>query len=390
MTALTAEELLARRREAIEVSGWGAPFRFVQPRNACVWVYLAIVAAGLHYAVTSVATTANAYAEAYTAAFLSSGILAALFLAFLHHADRWERTPGKLAVTAFVGGGFAATFAIAIVGNGAMMALYAKLLGQAWAEDWKAGLTAPFVEETGKGAIFLLLMGLAPVVIRTVSDGLIVGAYVGLGFQILEDMLYGLNAAVASFGADQTSAVLGTFALRSITGIASHALYTALFAAGLIYAIGTVGQPRRLGRGIALMLAAMLIHGTWDSAAAIAAGPLLVLVLLVAITISSLAVLFVAIRWAGGKERAFMRDIMAPEVAAGTITEAELAGLTGHHKEKRRAVRAREKDISRHREKRVLRAARDLANDLAAGHGADTPQVTHSRAEIARLRGIAS
>ena len=92
-----------------------------------------------------------------------------------------------------------------------MMSLYAKLFGQAFAEDWKAGLTAPFVEESSKAICFLLLMGLGPVVIRTVSDGLMVGAYVGLGFQVLEDLLYGQNAAAAQFGANQTDAVLGTF-----------------------------------------------------------------------------------------------------------------------------------------------------------------------------------
>jgi protease PrsW len=384
---VTADHPLERRRNAIAVSGWGAAFQFVQPHNACFWVYLAMVGAGLHYVVTAVSATAGAFAEAYTAALLASGLFAGLFLAFLHRADRWERTPGSLALAAFAGGGLAATFAVAIVGNAAMMALYAKLLGQPWAVDWKAGLTAPFVEETAKGAIFLLLMGLAPVVIRTVSDGLIVGAYVGLGFQILEDVLYGQNAAVAHFGVDQTGAVLGTFVLRSITGIASHALYTALFAAGMVYVIGTVAQRRRLGRGLALMAAAIVIHGVWDSAAALGGGTALVLLILVAVTVTSLAALFVAIRWAGRREREFMRDIMGPEVAAGTITEEELDALTGHRRERRVAVRARAAGVSRHREKRVLRAARDLAQDLAAGDGTETPKVAHSRAEVARLRG---
>ena len=75
-------------------------------------------------------------------------------------------------------------------------------------------------------------MGLAPVVIRTASDGLIVGAYVGLGFQILEDVFYAQNAAFAQFGANQSEAVLHIFVLRAVTGIPSHALYTALFGAG--------------------------------------------------------------------------------------------------------------------------------------------------------------
>ena len=198
---------------------------------------------GLWYVVTTVQSTRGAFDEAYTTALVTSGLFCVAFLWFLHHADRWERTPPTLALAAFIGGGVAAPFGIAITGNGAIMSIYEKLFGQAWATDWQAGLTAPFVEETSKGAIVLLLMGLAPVVIRTVSDGLIVGAYVGLGFQILEDVFYAQNAAFEQFGANQSEAVLHIFVLRAVTGIPSHALYTALFGAGSIYLLGTPRNP---------------------------------------------------------------------------------------------------------------------------------------------------
>jgi hypothetical protein len=42
---------LERRRQAIATSGWGARFRFVQPHNACFWVYLALLASGLWFVV---------------------------------------------------------------------------------------------------------------------------------------------------------------------------------------------------------------------------------------------------------------------------------------------------------------------------------------------------
>ena len=378
-------ELLERRRAAIATSGWGARFDFFQPHNACLWVYLGLVVSGLWFVVNTVKGTGGAFDEAYATALVSSALFAAAFLAFLRHADRWERTPPALALAAFLGGGFGATFAIAIVGNGALMSIYTKVFGEAWATDWEAGLTAPFVEETSKGAIFVLLLGLAPVVIRTASDGLMVGAYVGLGFQIVEDILYAQNSAFAEFGAHQSDAVLHTFLLRAVTGIPSHALYTALFGAGVIYALGTPAQPRRLARGIALMLSAMLIHGVWDSSAAIG-GPVFVGLILLATTVFSLLALLVAIRWAGRRERMFMREIMAPEVDAGTISEAELDALAGDRKARRAAVKTRAKGVSRRREKHVLRAARDLAADLAVAGGEDTPPVEYSRSEIARLR----
>ncbi|MDT7555429.1 MAG: protease PrsW [Pseudonocardiales bacterium] len=383
----TQPDELTRRRDAIAISGWGAPFRFVQPHNACFWMYLVLVVAGLWTLVPMFAATAGVYAEANAAAIGTSAVFAAVFLFFLHRADRWEHTPGRLALAAFVIGGIGSTYAIALPGNTALMSLYAKTFGQAWAQDWKAGLTAPFVEETAKGAAFLLLLGLAPVVIRTVYDGLIVGAYTGLGFQVFEDALYGQNSAAEHFGTDQAQSVLATFAMRAITGIASHALYTALFAAGLIYLIGTVAQPRRSGRGLLLMLAAMLLHGVWDSAGALAGGTVLVFVVMIVTTVAAVVLLFVALRLGGGRERMFLRDVLAPELTNGTITEPELHAVTGHRRDRRAALRRGTRGrTSRHREKHVLHAIRDLAEDLSRSGGEDSPDVEHSRSEIARLQ----
>lgn len=384
-------DLLARREAAIEESGWGSRFHFFQPRNLCLWVYLLLIVMGARQLYEIAAPTAGVFADANLAAVASAGTFCLVFLLFLHHGDRYERTPARLAVAAFIGGGIGAVWTMALPGNAAMMGLYAKFFGQAWASDWKAGLTAPFVEETAKGAVFVLLLGLAPFVIRTVYDGLIVGAYVGLGFQVLEDMLYGENAAYSNFGVDQVGAVMHTFFIRSLSGIASHAMYTAIFAAGIIYLVGTRAQPRRVGRGLLLMLSAMLVHGLWDSMLAIAnANGFVVSVLMIGITVFSFVVLFVALRWGAHRERGWLRDVLAPEVANGTITDAEFTALTGEasrrRKDRKAAIKGRDDGVSKRREKHILAASLDLAHDLSESHGAETPEVAHSRAEIHRLR----
>ncbi|MFO6453289.1 MULTISPECIES: PrsW family intramembrane metalloprotease [unclassified Aeromicrobium] len=386
-----SRELLERREAAIEESGWGSRFRLFQPRNLCLWVLVLLLLMGARQLYGIAAPLAGVFADADLAAVASSGFFLLVFVLFLHHADRYERTPALLAVTAFVGGGIGATWAMALPGNAALMDLYAKLFGQAWASDWKAGLTAPFVEESAKGAVFLLLLGLAPFVIRTVYDGLIVGAYVGLGFQVLEDMLYGQNAAYANFGVDQVGAVLQTFFIRSLSGIASHAMYTAIFAAGIIYLVGTRAQPRRVGRGLLLMVSAMLVHGLWDSMLALANdNGTVVSLLMVGITAASFVVLFLALRWGAHRERAWLHDVLAPEVANGTITELELAALAGarsrRRKDRKAAIKKRADEVSRRREKHILAAGLDLAHDLSESHGAESPEVAHSRAEIQRLR----
>lgn len=396
MNASTTEQPISdqegRRREALQATGWGARFHFLQLHNACFWIYLLLVGAGLRVVLNMALPSAGLFAAADTAAIVTAGLFCFAFLLVLHHVDRWERTPAKLALVAFLGGGLAAPWAMALPGNGAMMTLYAKIFGQSFAADWQAGLTAPFVEETAKGAMFLLLLGLAPVVIRTVYDGLIVGAYVGLGFQVLEDMLYGQNSAFSHFGVDQAGSVLHTFAMRAATGVASHALYTALFGAGLIYLIGTVAQPRRVGRGLALVLAAMVFHGVWDSTAALAGGQVYpLLALLLVMTVLPVLVLILAVRLGANRERGYARAVLAPEVANGTITHAELDAVAGDRSRRRRdrkaALANRPSGTSRRHERQVLRAIHDLLHDLAASGGEDDENVQHARDEIQRLRG---
>ncbi|HWS34626.1 MAG TPA: PrsW family glutamic-type intramembrane protease [Actinoplanes sp.] len=100
--------------------------------------------------------------------------------------------------------------------------MYQKAFGQAFQMAWGAGLTAPLFEELGKGSGVLLLLFLAPRVVRTAYDGFILGAFVGLGFEILEDISCGYNSASEQFGSDQMAASLSTVGMRLVTGFSSH------------------------------------------------------------------------------------------------------------------------------------------------------------------------
>jgi protease PrsW len=50
-------------------------------------------------------------------------------------------------------------FLFALTANTAMLTIYPKLFGQAFAADWAPALTAPFTEETSKAAGFILMLG---------------------------------------------------------------------------------------------------------------------------------------------------------------------------------------------------------------------------------------
>ena len=337
--------------------------------------------------VSEVTREYDAYGQAIALAVTSFAIYAALFWWFTQHIDHYAKLPANLMVVAFLWGGFAATWMMAANANGAILALYAKYFGQSWALNWGAGLSAPFTEEVAKGSGLLLLIALAPRQVRTAFDGLILGAFIGLGFQIIEDIHYAMTSASSQFGANQIGASIGTIIVRMVSGVAAHILYSAIFGAGVVYLLGRPAEPRRVGRGLLLIAIPMLLHGVWDSVVATAGGSALALVgLLIAVITIALVIVVRVYELTVRRERDIMRDVMAPEQARNVISAAELDALAGNRKARKRYRKASPNRRERKRSRYVLNAAYDLAHELAGARGADTDRVRFARAEVSRIR----
>ena len=387
MTTTTLADLDRARCLALDLSGWGRRFTFYQPRNCAFWGYLMQVGIGILVFVSTLAREYDAYGEAIGLAVTSFAIYAALFWWFTQHIDRYAKLPAKLMVVAFLWGGFAATGAMAANANHAILALYAKVFGQVWALNWGAGLAAPFTEEPAKGSGLLLLIALAPRQVRTAFDGLILGAFIGLGFQIVEDISYAMTSAGTQFGANQIGASIGTIILRMVSGVAAHILYSAIFCAGLVYLLGRPAEPRRIGRGLLLVATPILLHGIWDSLASIA-GPsaLALLGLLIAVIVLALVIGVQVYKLTVKPERDFVRDVMTPEAARNVITQAELDAVAGNRKARKTYSKTGRNRRERKRARYVLNAVYGLADELAAARGADTDRVRFARAEVGRIR----
>ncbi len=384
--------LQQERRAAIAEVGWGARVTFFQPRNLAFWVWGVFVVWGAWRNLQST-VEARYYAPAIGLAFVVFALYGAVFWWFTQHIDRYASHPALLRAMAFLWGGFAATFAIAAPANDALLGIYAKLFGQPFAMDWGPALAAPFTEEWGKGLGILLLIALAPHVMRTAYDGFLAGAFLGLGFQILEDVLYVAQAAPTQLGAKQIGVSLGTFAVRMASGIGSHFLFSAIFCTGLVYAIGLPAQPRRLGRGIGLILLAMVLHGVWDGQAAIVASlfdggaaAAAMIVLVFCLPLVGVAIVIRVFGLAVGGERASIRPILAPEVAGGVLTQAEVDAAAGDRKARRRYRKEHHGTGDRRRSRHVLEAVFDLAHELGRTGGESDERVEFARAEVVRLR----
>ena len=383
----TLADLDRARDIALDLSGWGRRFTFYQPRNFAFWGYLVLVGTGMFVFASSITLKYDAYGPAIALAVTSFAIYAALFWWFTQHIDHYAKLPAKLMVVAFLWGGFAATWVMAANANDSILALYAKSFGQSWALNWGAGLSAPFTEEIAKGSGLLLLIALAPRQVRTAFDGLILGAFIGLGFQIIEDIAYAMTSAGSQFGANQIGASIDTIFLRMVSGVAAHIVYSAIFCAGLIYLLGRPAEPRRVGRGLLLVATPILLHGTWDSLAAIGSRSALTLVgLLIAVIVIALVIVVRVYELTVRRERDFVRDVMTPEEARNVITAAELDAMAGNRKARKAYRKASRKRRERKRTRYVLNAAYDLADELAAARGADTDRVRFARAEVGRIR----
>ncbi|HLY48400.1 MAG TPA: PrsW family intramembrane metalloprotease [Solirubrobacteraceae bacterium] len=368
------------RRRAIEQSGWGEDFRFFQPRNLAFWVYCGLFVFGVVVLSGQVSIAAAAYSGALTSGIIAFGLLAIAYLWYIHYEDRYTTVPRKLAAVGFLWGFVVATGAFALLGNDAVMSLYSKLFGASFSFDWGAALAAPVDEELAKGAGVLLLLVLAPRLIRSPFDGLIVGALIGLGFQISEDISYAWIGAANAFG--DISATWQTIVARTLASVPSHWMYTGVFSAGLIWFIGRPDVPARKRLGLGLMATAMLMHGLWDASAAIAGDNVISIVPgLVALVLISVFV------WvydnSVGVEREWMRELMAPEVERGVVTPEELEALAGTRTRFKNYIRAQRRPRTA---ERVLEAELALARQIAREDGAETAAVETARAAVARAR----
>jgi RsiW-degrading membrane proteinase PrsW (M82 family) len=167
--------------------------------------------------------------------------------------DRNEKEPWRLIFAAFGWGAVVATN-LAVLTNSVYSALVRDALIPGPGQAVFTSFSASFREEVGKGAALLLLFLLMRDEFDDVVDGVVYGAAVGLGFNLLESASY-----IAQYGGLQwvNRQVLGLFA--------GHTIYTAMTGAG----IGISRQLRSpLGR-LAMIACGFSIaigsHFAWDA-----------------------------------------------------------------------------------------------------------------------------
>jgi RsiW-degrading membrane proteinase PrsW (M82 family) len=151
----------------------------------------------------------------------------------------------------------------------ANQAIYRRIADQPDAPAWS--LFAPFTEEPIKDLGIVVVLLLAATRPRGPLDGLVVGSFVGLGFEVVENVVQSVTNAITaappghpSQWASLATDVIHEVLRRSWTG---HIVITGIAGFGIAYAMTARrrAMPHRAGVAAALVLLAFAGHLLWNS-----------------------------------------------------------------------------------------------------------------------------
>ena len=196
-------------------------------------------------------------------------VQAVVFLLLIRFLDLYEREPLSV-LTLMAAWGATGAVAISLIGN----EVVSGLLPPKIEEVFGPSISAPLVEEAAKGLALVVTFVLSWWAARRfgflelegVTDGIVYGAAVGLGFAFTEDLLYLLNTA----GEQGLGAGLKEYASRVDffgAGQLGHAVYTGAFGAGLGLATWSRSWAGRLGLPLLGLATAMLMHAVHNGLA---------------------------------------------------------------------------------------------------------------------------
>ena len=194
-----------------------------------------------------------------------------VLLAAVLYLDRLEPEPRRSLVFTFLWGAGSAAL-IGLIGTAAgnhLITTPALRTGGGFAAASPAAeIGVAVLEETLMGVVLVGLLLLRPQEIDGVSDGVVYGSMVGLGFALIENIYYYTQASHNGF-AD----VATTFVLRGVVSPVCQALFASLIGAGVAYA--AVTGPRRGAWAIAVgWIAAVALHALWNASLAAGGGRL--------------------------------------------------------------------------------------------------------------------
>ena len=284
---------------------------------------------------------------------------------FIFRRIRPVRPPRVTVAVLATAWGILAATGVAAYANSGMGGLWGQILGYEAAGEWTAALTAPFNEEILKLAGVVVIAVAFPLALRGPVDGFVLGALVGLGFEVTENFLYALNSISLSGALTPATSVTDSTVVRVVlTGLGSHWAMTAIAgtAVGVLAAVTWRPGPRRALAALSLVLLAMLGHFFFDSPL-LGEGLLGVVAKVAFVFLSAMAVYF-TIRHT---YRSRVRKSLAQQGSALGMRRSDAKKLASRHGRNKALARVArpERPGVRRRQEQMVEEAEDRAAQYA-------------------------
>jgi RsiW-degrading membrane proteinase PrsW (M82 family) len=364
-----------------------------QPREPACWVFAFFVATGALQMAQVLSQLSEVSRSGWALSWLLLAIYALPVFVLIYRLDLYEREPVSLALGAFVWGAFAATsLSLSAAGWDQVVA---DAFGATFSGRWGPAITAPLVEETLKGVGVVLVYLIARDELDDVMDGFVYGALVGLGFAVVEDVLY----FMAAFGGTPAGVLEGFYVRVVSSGLYGHVLYTGLVGMAVGYVVTRRtkrSRSRRVVVAAGLCGLAVAAHALWNSPLLDltptepieGAEWLMVPVALAAKGLPLLLLVAIALRLAHRRERRWLDDALTAEVPFDGISSDELATLRdpARRRAATRAMRARAGRRAADLQRRLQREQINLAMVATRVATPDDPALLAQRDHCRSLR----
>ncbi len=245
-----------------------------------------------------------------------------IYLFLIWKFDRYDREPFKFLIINYLWGAIGA-IVLSIIGSVFLSAIASFLVkNEESLSKLSAIAFAPLVEETMKG--FFLIITVASRKFDNITDGIVYGGAIGLGFGMTENFFYFI-----SFG-DNVQSWLTLVVVRSLFSAVMHCVATATLGAFFGFA---KFKPvhKKIFYGLIGLIIAMFIHAAWNFSLSFESfAPLGFLFLFVSVLIF---IISFAISVVG--ERKVIFNELKEEVENGLIPQLHLNILSSSKREKK-------------------------------------------------------
>jgi RsiW-degrading membrane proteinase PrsW (M82 family) len=245
-----------------------------------------------------------------------------LYLVMIWKFDRYDREPFKLVFTNYLWGALGA-IVIALIGSFLLTTLASFLIkDDLQLSRFGAIVVAPVVEEITKG--LFLLITITTKKFDNITDGIVYGGAIGLGFGMTENFLYFIT-----YG-DLISSWIMLVIVRTIFSAVMHCVSTATLGAFLGLAKFKTNAAKMFYANIGLIIA-MTIHSIWNFSLSFKTiAPIGFLFIFISIIIF-ISIFAISLR----SERKIIFNELKEEIKNGLIPESHLVILSSSQRERK-------------------------------------------------------